>query len=308
MPTTADAPYRQLLAALWVLLRTASTGGESLPMAASECWRCLGEVLLGGTHFVLQERNGALYANGRRIRPDVASFAAIAGITALLQDNDVSELLLLPEVTADDLQTMAHCWQVAGARTDFEQVLRQRGCIGIHVAHGRDGLSPIDPVAEPAIASAPSQLGAVFTMQRFAAALGATGPLGDQRARAVLQTVLHRLLRSPDNLEALERIQRDPVAHGEGVRACVLAVRTAEELGWDDQRSTAAGVAALLGPAAASHGDAEVAELARASAAVAALIGVSDGPDQAVERLHLHGQLPAFVGRAMEQALTLPPE
>jgi hypothetical protein len=144
----------------------------------------------------------------------------------------------------------------------------------------------------------------VFTLQRFVAALGVSGPLYDPRARAVLQTMLHRLLRSQDNLEPLERLQRDPVAHGEAVRACVLAVRTAEELGWDDQRSTVAGIAALLGPAAGSDGDAEVAELARASAAVAALIGASDDPDQAVERLHLHGQLPAFVSRAMEQALT----
>ncbi|MGE3174286.1 MAG: hypothetical protein AB7O97_16780 [Planctomycetota bacterium] len=302
----ADAPYRRLVAALWVLVRTASSGGAGgeLEAAAERCWRCIGEAVTDGTHFVLQERHGALFANGLRVRPDVASFAATAGITALLQDNNITELLLLPSVRAEDLVLLGRCWNRVGADRDLEQVLRQSGCAGVHVAHG-------DPharlLAEPMAgsATAPSQLGAVFTMQQFAQSLGPAGPLSGVRARGVLQTVLHRLLRSQGGLEPLARMQRDPQANALAVRACVLAVRTAEELLWDDDRSIAAGIAALLGPAQASDGDAEVAELARAAQAVAAVLGGDAGPEAAVQSLRMLGQLPASVAGAMEQALAI---
>lgn len=210
---------------------------------------------------------------------------------------------MTPEATPADLALLGRCWHDQGARGGLDGLLRQRGCVGAHVAHA-GAAEPVfdEQLPAPAIA-APSQLGAVFTMQRFAAALGPIGPLSGVRARAVLQNVLHRLLRLPGGLEPLGRMQRDPVANAEAVRACVLAVRTAEELGWDDERSTQAGIAALLGAAAASGGDFEVAELARAARGVATLIGAHDGPTEAVERLQLHGQLPAFVGEAMAQAL-----
>ncbi len=307
MPSPAEQPYLDLVASLWVLVRTAGTRGpdEQLGAAANHCWRRLVAVLGGGTHFVLQEHGGALFANGLRIRPSVATFAATAGITALLQDNDIRELLLLPEATPGDLMQLGRCWHDPTARQCLDQLLRQRGCVGVHVAHG-GVVEPvqIEPPEAPTILAAPSQLGAVFTMQRFTAALGPIGPLSGVRARAVLQNVLHRMLRSPRGLEPLGRMQRDPVAHAEAVRACVLAVRTAEELGWNDERSAAAGIAALLGAAGASDGDFEVAELARAAQAVATLISAHDGPEEAVERLQRHGQLPAVVGEAMAQALT----
>jgi len=305
VPVPTEQPYRRLVAALWVLVRTAGTRGADaqLRAAAVECQRCIVEALGEATHFVLQEHDGALFGNGLRIRPDVAAFAATAGITALLQDNEISELLLLPTAGVDDLMVLGRGWHDPAARGGFEALLRDRGCRGVHVAH-RGAPMPVEPTAAPAtLAAAPSQLGAVFTMQRFAAAVGPVGPLSAGRARAVLQSVLHRLLRQPAGLEPLARMQRDPQAHAELVRACVLAVRTAEELGWNDERCLAAGIAALLGAAQASDGDAEVAELARAAQAVAALLCGRDGPRQAIERLQLHGELPAFVGAAMEQVL-----
>ena len=307
MPVPTEQLYRRLVAALWVLVRTAGTRGADAQLreAAVECQRRIGEALGEATHFVLQEHDGALFGNGLRIRPDVAAFAATAGITALLQDNEVSELLLLPTAGVDDLMVLGRCWHDPRARGGLEALLAERGCAGVHVAHrGAHEPLPIEGTATPATAAtAPSQLGAVFTMQRFAAAVGPVGTLSAGRARAVLQSVLHRLLRQPAGLEPLARMLRDPQAHAEAVRACVLGVRTAEELGWDDERCLAAGIAALLGAAQASDGDAEVAELARAAQAVAALLCGHDGPLQAIERLQLHGELPAFVGAAMEQAL-----
>lgn len=310
MPTPADQPYRRLVAALWVLVRTAGARAVEgqLGAAANDCWRCLADVLAGSPHFVLQEHGGALFANGLRIRPDVASFAATAGITALLQDNDISELLLMPEATAADFELLARCWHDPGARQGLDAALRQRGCVGIHTAHrGQSEEMPVEPVVAPPVAQAPSQLGAVFTMQRFAAALGTAGPLSGGRARAVLQAVLHRLLRSPGGLEPLARLQRDPVAHSEAVRAAVLAVRTAEELGWDDERGLLTGIAALLGKGQPEGDDVEVAELARAAQAVAALIGTRSPPDAAVQQLEQDGQLSDLVGRAMAQALAAAP-
>lgn len=303
----ADAPYRKLVTALWVLVRTAATRGQKddLEGVADQCWQRLCEALLDESHFVLQERNGALYANGMRIRPDVQSFAATAGIIALLQDHAISDLLFMAGISRDDLVLLARCWAVADCATDLELELREKQCGGIHVAHsGIERDAPIDDEGATRVAVPPSQLGAVFTMQRFALALGRRGPLSGIRARTVLQNVLHRMLRQPDGLLPLSRIETSGAAQAEAVRACVLAVRTAEELGWNDERSLDAGVVALLGEARKGPQDLEVNELAEAAIGVAALILASEAPAAAVEHLHSFGRLPEGFGEAMETVLS----
>jgi hypothetical protein len=280
------------------------SGNDELVGAAESCWQRFSAALLGESHFVLQERNGALYANGMRIRPDVASFAATAGIIALLQDNTISDLLLMASIQPQDLMTLARCWAGASRESDLDLELRHQGCAGIHIAHSSvEANAQIDDTGSTRVAVPPSQLGAVFTMQRFALALGRRGPLSGVRARAVLQNVLHRMLRQESGLQPLERIHASGAAQAEAVRACVLAVRTAEELGWNDERSLDAGMAALLGATGRGSLDVEVAELARASVGVAALIVASDAPISALEQLHQYGQLPLQVGEAMELVL-----
>ncbi len=161
---------------------------------------------------------------------------------------------------------------------------------------------PVEPEGSGTV-TAPSQLGAVFTMQRFAAALGPVGPLSGARARSIVQSVLHALLRRPHQLDLLARLLREPLAHAEAVRACVLAVRTAEELGWNDERCIGAGIAALIGEALPAGGDDAERELVAAAQAVAAMIGAHDDPRPAIGRLRGSGDLPEIVGAAMDQAL-----
>lgn len=306
MAAVGEASYRRITAELWVLLRTAGSAGSpaAVAAAAASLAAVLGGVLADETHFVLQERQGALFCNGMRIRPDVASFAAIAGVTALMQEHGVEELMLMPAARAADLERLARGWSDPVAVADLERNLASQGCQGVIVTQSGAAAAPAPQSC--AAPSAPSQLGAVFTMQQFAAALEPMGPLTDHRARLILQSVLDRLLHSRAGLEPLARVQRDPVAHAEAVRACVLAVRTAGELAWPEDRGTAAGVAALLGPAAASDGDAEVADLARAARAVASLLAADADPAAAVDSLVLHGQLAAGVADAMLDALAAP--
>src|SRR5262249_55679474 len=155
----------------------------------------------GETHFVLQERAGALYANGARIRPGVDSFSAIAGLADLLHGSGVGELLLLPPTRAEDLIALARCWPAAAPASALEAALAARGCDGIPVG-------PSDtPAAPPAERRADSLLGVVYSLQQFAADLAPAGPLGGRRGRAALQAVLHGLLGSPHGLAPLARLQ-----------------------------------------------------------------------------------------------------
>lgn len=303
---SAEAPYRSLVTALWVLLKTAAAGAaEAASSAAAEsCWQRLVEALRGETHVVLQERGGALFVNGLRIRPDMATFAATAGVIALMQDQRITEVLLTAEARREDLEMLARLWGGARRAADLEPELQRRGCIGVHLAQG-DGFDvPPFEMPEGGVrrAGAPSQLGTVFTMQRFARALSRRGPLAGVAARAVLQNVLAHMLRQPSGLDPLARIESGEVPFATAVRGSVLAVRAGERMGWDDERCLCAGAAALVGGVPVPA-DTEATELARAASVVGATLATTDAPDVALARAFVDGDVPGLLLEAMERVL-----
>src|SRR5580765_7545695 len=253
-----ERSYRDFLTALWVLVRTAGSGaaGEAVDAAAAACARALAAAFANESHFVLQERAGALFANGARMRPGVDTFVALAGITDLMAAAGVGELLWMPPADHADLALLARTWHAAHGAGDLQTALAQGGCAGIHV-----GPAAVTSEPPPDAAGDGSQLGAVCSLQRFAGELAATGPLGGRRARAALQRVLQALMHSPCGLAPLQLLV-DRAARRSAVQASVLAVRAADGLGWSDARTASAGIQALLADSDLADGDAEVAQLA----------------------------------------------
>jgi hypothetical protein len=308
--TACEAAYRRLIAALWVLVRTAGSNGPpaAVAAAAAACQQALVAASGDRPHLVVQDQNGALLVDGERIAPDVANFAAIAGCLGLMQRHGIGELTLLPHVAAGDLETLARCWNQAAHGAELEALLRAHACAGISVGvqawHG-EVLATTSPSALSAV---PSQLSAVFTMQQFAGLLGPAGPLSGRRARAVLQAVLHGLLHSPRGLDPLvgARQGRDAIMSIDALRACVLAVRAAEDLGWRPERCIAAGTAALLGAADADTGvavDPDTTGLARAARIVVAMLAAAERPETVIETLRQTGQLSGEIAAAMTTTL-----
>jgi hypothetical protein len=189
---------------------------------------------------------------------------------------------------------------------DLAQRLIADGCEAIQVAQEVVPAGDLDvereDVSEPR-PRLPSQLGAVFVMQRFASALGQRGPLAGLHARTILQNVIHRMQRLDAGLEPLLRLTRDPRNVGEAVNACVLAAMTAEELGWDDARGLEAGIAALLGPGLVRGIDEEALQLGHAAAAVASMLGEAVRPSEAIDGAEKQGAVTDVVGEAMEIVL-----
>lgn len=305
----AGSAHRGLVLALWALLRASATKGcekEALA-AARECCARLEEARADGPHFVLQLRGGALHGNGARIRPDVKHFAPTAGLVAMLQQVGVSDVLLLANVTADDLLAFARCLAGSRAGEGVGEALLREGCTTIQVGQDADPEPEFDD--EPREARRPSeqstsQLGAVFLMQRFASLLERRGPLAGLRARTILQNVLNRMIRRGPGLEPLARLARGGIAAAESVRACVLAVLAAEELSWSEDRGLEAGVVALVGAAAAEPKDTEVSQLGGAAVAVARMLADAERPAVAVDKLQREGAIGDAMGEAIELALS----
>jgi hypothetical protein len=303
-----DEAQRAFALALWSLLGSvASKHGEAeTRAAAARCCAAFRRACRSEPHYVLQVRGGALHGNGARIRPDVARFAATAGVIAMLQERAVSDVLLLASVALTDFVALARALVESKPGVDLAQRLLADGCDAIQVAQE---LAPAveldvdrDEPCEPR-PRAPSQLGAVFVMQRLASALGQRGPLAGLHARTILQNVLHRMQRLDAGLEPLLRLMRDPKGAGEAVNACVLATLTGEQLGWDDARGFDAGIAALLGPGLVFGIDEEALQLGQAAAAVAAMLGAAARPSEAIDRAEKQGAVSDAVGEAMEIVL-----
>lgn len=305
----AGGAHRGLVLALWALLRASATKGceREAAAAARECRARLEEAVAGGPHFVLQLRGGALHGNGARIRPDVTHFAPTAGLVAMLQQRGVSDLLLLAEVTADDLLAFARCLSTQREGEGLGEALLREGCATIQVGQDADPAPELGDELRAAAArrplAPPSQLGAVFLMQRLANALERRGPLAGLRARTILQNVLHRMIRGGPGLEPLARLSRGGADAAEAVRACVLAVRAAEEMSWTEDRGLDAGVAALVGAAVADSADAEASQLGAAAVAVARMLAAVDRPATAVDRLQRDGVIDDAMGEAIEVVL-----
>jgi hypothetical protein len=304
LAAAGEVPYRRLLVALWVLVRTAGnrTGDAAVDGAAADCLQALREVIGGEPHVIVQERAGALFVNGVRIRPDVANFAAIAGFSDLLRRYRITELMVGPSATSADFGHLARSWCDPTEAADLDAALRRRGCAGISTAQQWNDADAeeLQPMAQK---PSSSQLGAVFTMQQFTSMLGPAGPLSGRRARAVLQAVLHGLLHSPTGLAPLAGVHHDSSAGIDALRACVLAVRSAEELGWSQDRCIAAGTLALLGGADGVGGDRPTVDLARAARKVVSMLAASDQPEGVLAALRSQGQLTPATARAMANAL-----
>src|SRR5262249_54618850 len=130
-----ERAYLDFLTSLWVLVRTAGSGAaaDAVDAAAAACARALAAAFANESHFVLQERVGALFANGARMRPGVNAVAALAGITDLMAAAGVGELLWMPPANHKDLGLLARSWHGAHAAGDLQTALAQGGCAGIHV-------------------------------------------------------------------------------------------------------------------------------------------------------------------------------
>ena len=301
----ADEAQRAFVLALWTLLRTAASrlGDAAVRECAEACCARFAVAHGGAPHYVLQLRAGSLHGNGSRIRPDTVHFAAIAEVVAMLQRLGVSDLLLLADAGAADFATLAIAIASSERGDDFGLRLLQGGCSNIQVAQdpgvefGGDGEAPRRAVA-------PSQLGAVFTMQRLAQAIGRRGPLAGRRARTILQDVLHRMLRRPEGLLPLARLPQAGPAVTEAVNACVLAVRAAERLDWPQDRGLDAGGAALLGSGLVRDVDVSALQLGAAAASVASLLAAAERPGDAIDRVQAQGAATDEVCEAMELVLT----
>lgn len=300
----ADEAQRAFVLSLWRLLRTAASafGDTALRECAEACHSRFAAARNGEPHYVLQLRSGSLHGNGCRIRPDMLHFVAVADVVAMLQRLGVSDLLLLAEASADDFASLASALAEAERGEDLGDSLLRAGCANIQVAQDAcdefvgDGDVPRRPAA-------PSQLGAVFTMQRLAQAIGRRGPLAGRRARTILQNVLHRMLRRPEGLLPLAHLPTSGPAVTEAVNACVLAVRTADRLGWPEDRSHDAGVAALLGAGLVCDVDVGALQLGAAAAAVASLLAAAGRPAEAIDRVQSQGVASDEVCEAMELVL-----
>lgn len=301
----ADEAQRAFVLALWKLLRTAASsfGDAALRERAVACHGSFALARGGEPHYVLQLRSGSLHGNGCRIRPDTFHFVAVAEVVAMLQRVGVSDLLLSAEASAEDFGRLASTLAIAERGEDLGASLLRAGCANIQVAQDAGDEFVGDGEEVPRRAAAPSQLGAVFTMQRLAQAIGRRGPLAGRRARTILQNVLHRMLRRPEGLVPLARLPQAGPDVAEAVNACVLAVRTADRLGWPEDRCHDAGVAALLGAGLVCDVDVGALQLGAAAAAVACLLAAAQRPTEAIDRVQGQGIATDEVCEAMELVL-----
>jgi len=243
-----DVPYRRLATALWVLARTVGLPGvsaEQTSAAAAAAEQALLSALAGENHFVLQERGGALFANGVRLRLDVEGFAAAEGLGALLRRCGIGELLLTPAARAADLLAWARCCNGSFAPDQDPQArLLQSGSDGVYAA-GR-AVPEVEPAAAAAAANSSSQLRSVFLQNQLMAAFAPSLPVPRRIAQSVLQAVAEALLGEAEGLQQLQHLQRDPPRLAAGVHAAVLSALLARAVGCDDPLVVSIAAAALL--------------------------------------------------------------
>lgn len=247
---TGDAPYRRLVNSLYVLMRTASIegrGGHGLAAAATRCAAALHDALRGDNHFILQERSGALFANGVQLRLDVESYAAIEAVRDMLVQANIGELLLLPETTANDLIGLAVL--AAGktpAAADPERALQALGVHGLHANTRTVQTSPSRPEPARGTASGNSHLRAVFVQNELLHAVDPRSPFAGRPARTVLTQVVDRLLLSPAGLEAVVALAGNTPVLAVAVHVCTAAALLAHTFGCPDPLVEQIAAAALL--------------------------------------------------------------
>lgn len=283
----ADASCRSFVRRLWALLRTAheAAAEAALAEAAASCRASLAPALMGSDHLALQQRAGALFLNGLRIRPDVRDFAPTAGLAALMQDCAVAAVLFPRDAGDEDFVALAKAWRRAMAGADLQEQLER--CPGAAIAAMRAAVEQGPAAAPPGAggrkAAATSQLGAVFTMQRLARVLAGDGPFAGQRARGRLQDVVHFLLQAPDAKAALGILEQHEDGMRIPVRACLLAVEAAERMGWTEQGVLAAGAAALTSARFVPGLDAAGRTLAHSAASLASCFDAGQRADALAE-------------------------
>lgn len=227
-----DAAYRRLIAALWVLVRTASIHDAArLQQAAIDAHAALALVLQHENHVILQEREGALLLNGRRLQLDLEGYAATAAIAAALVALGIGELLLTAAAGTDDLQTFAHWAAAVATPGDAEAQLSALGLCGIHASNR--SAEPPTPAIPLRTAPPPptSQLRSMFVHGKLIAAFASTPFADGHAAKVVLQTVVERLLHEPTGPAALLLLQQDPEALTHAVQAAVLGACIGRAIG-----------------------------------------------------------------------------
>jgi hypothetical protein len=248
-----DGPYRRVLVALFVLVRTAGTKAlqpEQELGAATECMTALEKVLTSESHFVLQERDGVLTTNGTRVALDVEMFAAIATLVGTMRQLGIGELLCTREVTGAGLIALA---RYAAGRLpapdglEPESHLRNIGALGIHAAlRSRPVVDPALLRQGESMSGAASQLRSVFLQNRLMAGFDQRRGIPARMAKVVVQAVVDRLLAEPNGIAPLIYLQLQPLLLPPAVQACVLAALLGRALGCPNRLLEEIAAAALL--------------------------------------------------------------
>ncbi len=244
-----EEPYWSVVTALHLLIRTTATARpQEAGQAAAGCLAALDQILARDCHLILQHRQGAIHANGYRLRPDVQGMPVLGTLTRLCERLQISELLLEPGVTADSLRTFAErCHRAAG----FDD-LGGAPMPGLSVGRAGPTAGPLADQATDAAAAAlaprtpASPLGAaggrggdsalrqVFLQNQLMLAIDPAGPVPVGIAREVVGAVVERLLLEPAGIQTLRALQEDPNLLRHSLSVCVLSAVLARWLGAAD--------------------------------------------------------------------------
>lgn len=234
-----DTPYRRLVASLWVLVRTADTRDASrLRQAAEAFLQALSPVLTADGHAILQERDGSLMLNGKRLLVGVESYAAVAAICGAMVAMGVRELLIDHGIVADELLTLAR-WaahlQVPPPGVEPADYLPSLGITSIVATNRGETAPPSGMPTRPPVVASTSQLRSVFVHNKLIAAFAPNELVDGRTARIVVQVVVDRLLQEPTGPAALLLLLQDPEAQAHAVHTAVLGAATGRALGCGDE-------------------------------------------------------------------------
>ncbi len=234
MPT--DSLLQGGVAALWALAGAARRGDAPLMQAAADVVVAL--LAAPTAELVLRDegdRGIGLAVNGRPLSFGAGTFAAAHGLVELLRAHGVHELTFAPGIGAADLGAWAMAWARGGIG---------EGALPATVQATARGAG--EPARSQAGTGAESRLGAVFVQHRLMTHVDPCSPVPPAIAKAVLQSIVDRLLAVPGGLEPLMLLQQDPELLGRSTNVAVLAVLFARVAGWPDAALPDLGVAALL--------------------------------------------------------------
>ncbi|GAB4150844.1 MAG: hypothetical protein Fur0037_19500 [Planctomycetota bacterium] len=222
-----------MLAGLWGLVRAGIERPGSVPEAAAGVRRAVLEAAGPERQVILQERAGALFVNGRRIRANAENYAGLRGFRLSLAALGVRELALERDVSAEDLQELARFVREreSGERTTLADHLARRGVRTVFAGEQAElGEGEVEATGG---VSGPSRLRTAFVRARFLAAFTPTALASRETALAASMAIGKRILKDSEGRQGLARLEASPEAMMHGVQCAVIAFSAAEAIGWD---------------------------------------------------------------------------